>query len=137
MPFYILQRDTGEPYAMNMVLSEEEARRYSREGETVAVSAVCVWTTRAMLENFREFLPGTEYEQHSPFAALVRAMRAGTVYAVELSARDLRDQLRTHRRLQYVLVDAGPEQEVREIEEFLADLTQKPRGLLNQLTRSR
>jgi hypothetical protein len=110
---------------MNIVLSDEEAQRYVREGETVAVRAICVWTTRAKLENFREFLWATEHEEHSPFAALVRDMHADTVSAVELSAKELRDHLRKHHRLQYALVDSGPEQEVREIEEFLTNLTQK------------
>jgi hypothetical protein len=113
---------------MNIVLSDEEAQRYVREGETVAVRAICVWTTRAKLENFREFLWATEHEEHSPFAASFRDMQADTVSAVELSAKELRDHLRKHHRLQYALVDSGPEQEVREIEEFLTNLTQRTRA---------
>jgi hypothetical protein len=53
MAFYILKRDTGETYAMNIVLSDEEAQRYGHEGETVPVRAVCAWTTRANLENLK------------------------------------------------------------------------------------
>jgi hypothetical protein len=124
MAFYILKRDTGETYAMNIVLSDEEAQRYGHEGETVPVRAVCVWTTRANLENFKDHLLVTEHEQNSPFTDLVRDMRAGTVSTVGLSAKDLREQLRKYRGTPYVLVDSGPGQEVREIEEFLTSLAQ-------------
>jgi hypothetical protein len=33
MSYYLLQREGGEPYAMNLSLSEDEARRY--EGQLV------------------------------------------------------------------------------------------------------
>jgi hypothetical protein len=51
MSYYLLQREGGEPYAMNLSLSEDEARRY--EGQLVLVRALVVWTDLGNLVVFR------------------------------------------------------------------------------------
>ena len=122
MPYYVLQRGEGELYALNMTLSPEEARHYGREGEAVMVTAVFIWTSRAAVENFRQFLSITQGEPHSPFRELIEDMRAGRVEALELSSRHLRDQLRQYRHAGYVVLEPGPNQRVVKIDEFLADL---------------
>ena len=33
MPYYVLQRDRNELYAMGILLSEDEGRRYGTEGQ--------------------------------------------------------------------------------------------------------
>jgi hypothetical protein len=60
MPYYVLGRGSQELYAMNMTLSEEEARHYGGEGETPVVTAIFVWTSPEELENFRLFLSISE-----------------------------------------------------------------------------
>jgi hypothetical protein len=122
LPYYVLQRGAGELYAMNMTLSEEEARQYGREGETVMVTAVFVWTSMSEMENFRQFLSITHGDPNSPFRELVEGMRAGDVDALELSAGQLRDRLRRYQRQGFVAVEPGPEQRVVKIDEFLQDL---------------
>ena len=122
MPYYVLKRGEGELYAMNMTLSEEKARQYGREGETVMVTAVLVWTRMSELENFRQFLSITHGDPNSPFRALIEDMRAGRVDALELSGEHLRTHLRQYQRQEFVAVDPGPEQRVVKIDEFLEDL---------------
>lgn len=122
MSYYVLRRGTQELYAMNMTLSEEEARRYSREGETAMATAIFVWTNPEELENFRQFLSTTQEDPNSPFRELVEDMRAGRVEGLELSAVQLRDRLRWHQRTGFVAIDPGPEQRVLKIEDFLAEL---------------
>jgi hypothetical protein len=122
MPYYALKRGAGEFYAMNMTLSEEEARRYGHEGETVPVKAVFVWTELGKILTFRDFLSATQHDPNSPFRGLMGDMRAGAVDAVELSAEQLRGHLERYRRLEFVAVDPGPEQRVLKIDDFLAQL---------------
>ena len=122
MPYYVLERGEGELYAMNMTLSEDEARRYGHEGSTVPVTAAFVWTKAEGLETFRRLLSVVQHEANSPFGGLVEDMRAGKVGVLELSADQLRGRLLRHRRPGFVAVDPGPEQRVRKIAEFLEDL---------------
>ena len=122
MSYYVLTRGIGELYAMNMTLSEEEARQYGREGETAMVTAVFVWTRREEIENFRQLLSITQGDPNSPFRELIEDMRAGRVDVLELSAGELRGQLKQHRRAGFVAVDPGPEQKVVKIDDFLTEL---------------
>jgi hypothetical protein len=122
LPYYVLQRGEGELYALNMTLSQEEARHYGREGEAVMVTAVFIWTSRAAMENFRQFLSITQGEPHSPFRELIEDMRAGRVEALELTTRHLRDRLRQYRRAGYVAFEPGPTQRVLKMDEFLEGL---------------
>ena len=122
MPYYVLTRGIAELYAMNMTLSEEEARRYGREGEMAMVTADFVWTRREEIENFRQLLSITQGDPNSPFRGLIEDMRAGRVDALELSAGELPGQLNQHRRAGFVAVDPGPEQRVVKIDEFLTEL---------------
>ena len=126
MSYYVLTRGIGELYAMNMTLSEEEARQYGREGETAMVTAVVtavfVWTRREEIENFRQLLSITQGDPNSPFRELIEDMRAGRVDVLELSAGELRGQLKQHRRAGFVAVDPGPEQKVVKIDDFLTEL---------------
>jgi hypothetical protein len=122
VPYYVSQRGEGELYAMNMTLSEEEARRYGQEGETVVVTAVYVWTSMSEIENFRQFLSISRGDPNSPFRELLAGMRAHNVDVFELSAGQLRDRLRQYQRQGFVAVDPGPDQRVVKIDEFLEDL---------------
>ncbi len=123
MPYYVLERSGGALYSMNMILSEEEARRYGKEGEMVPVQALFVWTDAGELETFRHFLSVTEQRNpYSPFAALIRDMRANKVKGLELSADQARDRLRKYRTAPFVCIDPGPNQRVRRTKEFLAQL---------------
>ncbi len=106
---------------MTMTLSEEEARRYGSEGETVPVKAIFVWTRPEKLMGFQGFLSTTQHDRDSPFRGLIQDMRADRVDALELSAKQLRERLRHYKRQGFVLVDPGPEQRVLKIEEFLKD----------------
>ncbi len=108
---------------MNMTLSEDEARKYGREGETVVVTAVYVWTDMARIRRFQQFLSATQHEANTPFRGLMDAMRAGQVDAIALTDDQLRDRLRRYRATGYVAVDPGPEQKVQRIEEFLVGLS--------------
>jgi hypothetical protein len=123
MTYFVLERGRGELYAMNMTLSEEEARRYGHEGRTVPVTAVFVWTKLEKIMTFRDFLSATQHDPNSPFRGLMGDMRAGKVDAIELSAEQLSGRLQRYRRLGFVAVDPGPEQRVRKIDEFLANPT--------------
>jgi hypothetical protein len=82
---------------MRLTLTEDEARRYGREGEMVVVRAVCVRTDRAALENFRQFLSVTQDDRDSPFRELVDEIRAGSVSVLEAGGPGtLRSLLRSH-----------------------------------------
>ena len=70
MPYYVLQRGAGELYAMNMTLSEDEARQYDQEGEMVPVRAVFIWTSFDTLKLFQQFL---SIEQRNPHSSSPRA----------------------------------------------------------------
>jgi hypothetical protein len=122
MPYYLLERDGGALFAMNMALSGEEAREHGR-GKDDVVTTVFVWTEAAGLAEFREFLEVTQHERHSPCRGWVHAMRAGEVDEVALDAGQLRDRLGRHRAAGYVAVDPGPERRVQRMEEFLASLS--------------
>jgi hypothetical protein len=123
MPYYLLEREGGALFAMNVAPSGEEARG---RGKGAAVTAVCVWTGASGIAEFREFLEATRREPHAPCRGWVHALRAGEVYEVALDAGQLRDRLRDRPRGQlvagYVAVDPGPERRVRRTEEFLAAL---------------
>ncbi len=123
MPYYMLERSGGALYSMNMILSEEEARRYGKEGEMVPVQALFVWTDAGELETFRHFLSAIEQgNPNSPFVGLIRDMRANRVKGLELSADQARDRLRKYRAAPFVCIDPGPNQRVRQTKEFLAQL---------------
>ncbi|MEJ7873016.1 MAG: hypothetical protein WKF67_12230 [Rubrobacteraceae bacterium] len=123
MPYYVLTRGEGELYAMNMALSEDEARRYGHEGEMVVVTAVFVWGREEQLKRFQQFLSATQHESDTPFRGLVEDMRAGRVDALALSADQLRDRLRSYQATAYVAVDPGQDQRVQRIEEFRVGLS--------------
>ncbi|PLS87021.1 MAG: hypothetical protein CYG60_04160 [Actinobacteria bacterium] len=122
MPYYVLERGKGELYAMNMVLSEEEARSYGHEGEVVPVKAVFVWTKPESIETFRRFLSAIRDDPDTPFRGLIQDVQAGKVNGLELTAEQLQDRLRQYARVGVVAIDPGPEQKVKKIEEFLANL---------------
>ena len=120
MPYYALERGEGELYAMNLTLTEDEARRYGREATTVMVTAVFLWRDAQQLENFRQFISITQGDPNSPFRRLIQDMWARKVNVLELAAEQLEDRLRQHRRAGFVAVNPGPEQSVQKIEDFLA-----------------
>jgi hypothetical protein len=122
MPDYVLERGEGELYAMNLTLTENEARRYGRQATTVMVTAVFVWTDAQQIENFRQFISLTQGYPNSPFRRLIRDMRAGKVNVLELAAEQLGDRLRRHRRAGFVAVNPGPDQTLQKIGDFLAEL---------------
>jgi len=122
MPDYVLERGEGELYAMNLTLTENEARRYGRQATTVMVTAVFVWTDAQQIENFRQFISLTQGDLNSPFRRLIRDMRAGKVTVLELAAEQLGDRLRRHRRAGFVAVNPGPDQTLQKIGDFLAEL---------------
>jgi hypothetical protein len=122
MPYYVLRRGTQELYAMNMTLSEEEARRYGGEGETAMVTAIFAWPSSEEFENFRQFLSTSQDEPNSPLRELIEDMRAGRVDSMELSAVQLRDRLRWYQRTGFVAIEPGSEQRVLKIEDFMAEL---------------
>jgi hypothetical protein len=122
MPYYVLRRGTQELYAMNMTLQDEEARRYGREGETAMVTAIFVWTSPEEFENFRQFLSTSQDEPNSTFRELIEDIRAGRVDDLELSAEQLQARLKWHQRTGFVAINPGPEQSIRKIEDFMADL---------------
>ncbi len=122
MTYFVLRRGGEKLYAMNITLSEEEARRYGSEGETVPVTAVIVWTELEKILLFRDFLSITQDEASSPFGELVRDMRSRRVDVLALSAGQLRERLRHYKRQGFVALEPGPEQKVLKIDEFLEDL---------------
>jgi hypothetical protein len=122
MPYYLLEREGGALFAMNVAPSAEEAREHGR-GKGAAVAAVCVWTEASGIAEFREFLEAMRREPHAPRRGWVHALRAGEVDEVALDAGHLRDRLRGQLVAGYVAVDPGPERRVRRTEEFLAALS--------------
>jgi hypothetical protein len=124
MLYYLLQREGGALYSMNLMLSEEEARRYGQEGEMVPVKALVVWTDVGKLENFRIFLSVEQENPHSPFAELIRNMRDEQVDVVELDSAGMRGNLRRSLHdAPFLLLNPGPEQQVLKVEELLAQMT--------------
>jgi hypothetical protein len=124
MPYYVLQRDRNELYAMGILLSEDEGRRYGTEGQRAMVKAIYVWTSIEALESFQQFISATQHDADSPYGGLIRNMRAERVDVLELSEAQLHDQLNRHaNRIAFVAIDPGPEQRVRKINEFLEELT--------------
>lgn len=123
MLYYLLQREGGALYSMNLMLSEEEARRYGQEGEMIPVKTLVVWTDAGKLENFRIFLSVEQENPHSPFAELIRSMRDEKVDVVELDSVGMRGNLRrsTH-DAPFLLLNPGPEQQVLKVEELLAQM---------------
>ena len=125
MPYCMLQRDKKkELYAMGMLLSEPEARRYATEEQRAMVKAIYVWTSTEALESFQQFISATQHDAASPYCGLVRDMRADRVEVLEFDAAQLQDQLHRCRLCTgFVAIDPGPKQRVEKIEEFLAGLT--------------
>ena len=124
MAYYVLRRGAQELYAMNLILSEEEARQYGSEGHMAVVKAIYVWTRIENLESFQQFLSATQHDADSPYGGLIRDMRTERVDVLELSEAQLHDQLNRHaKHIEFVAIDPGPEQRVRKIDEFLEELT--------------
>jgi hypothetical protein len=125
MTYCMLQRKKKkELYAMGMLLSEDEARRYATIEQRAMVKAIYVWTSIEALESFQQFISATQHDAASPYCGLVQDMRADRVDVLEFDAAQLQDQLhRCRLRSGFVAIDPGPEQRVQKIEEFLAGLT--------------
>jgi hypothetical protein len=125
MPYCVLQQyKKKELYAMGMLLSEDEARRYATEVQRAMVKAIYVWTSIEALESFQQFISATQHDAASPYCGLAQDMRADRVDVLEFGAAQLQDQLhRCRLRSGFVAIDPGPKQRVEKIEEFLAGLT--------------
>jgi hypothetical protein len=125
MPYCVLQQDKKkELYAMGMLLSEPEARRYATQEQRAMVKAIYVWTSIEALESFQQFISATQHDAASPYCGLVQDMRADRVEVLEFDAAQLQDQLHRCRLCTgFVAIDPGPKQRVEKIEEFLAGLT--------------
>ena len=124
MAYYVLRRGAQELYAMNLILSEEEARQYGSEGHMAVVKAIYVWTRIENLESFQQFLSATQHDADSPYGGLIRDMRTERVDVLELSEAQLHDQLNRYaNHIEFVAIDPGPEQRVQKIDEFLEELT--------------
>ena len=124
MPYYVLQRDRNELYAMGMLLSEEEAWQYGTEGQRAMVKAIYVWTSIEALESFQQFISATQHDADSPYCGLVQDLRADRVEVLEFDAAQLQDHLHwCGLRSSFVAIDPGPKQRVQKIEEFLSGLT--------------
>jgi hypothetical protein len=124
MPYYVLQRDGKDLYAMGMSLSEDEARRYGTEGHRAMVKAIYVWTSIEALDSFQQFISATQHDADSPYCGLVQDMRTDRVEVLEFDGAQLQDQLhRDGLRADILAIDPGPEQRVQKIDEFLAGLT--------------
>jgi hypothetical protein len=127
MLYYLLQCEGGALYSMNLVLSEEEARRYGQAGESVPVKALVAWTNVGKLESFRIFLSVEQQNPLSPFAELIRSMRDENVDAVKLDSVGMRGNLRRSLRdAPFLLLNPGPEQQVLKVEELLAQMGVDP-----------
>ncbi len=127
MSYYLVLREGGTLYAMNLLLSDDEASRYGREGEMVPVTALVVWTDAGKLEGFRQFLSVERENSHSPFAELVRDMQDDMVDVVELDNIGMRGQLRRAQGpIEFVFLNPGPEQEVMKVEELLGQMGVDP-----------
>jgi len=125
MPYCVLQQYRRELYAMGLLLSEDEARRYGTEEQRALVKAIYVWTSIEALESFQQFISATQHDAASPYCGLVQDMRADRVDVLEFDAAQLQDQLhRCRLRTGFVAIDpGGSEQRVQKIDEFLAGLT--------------
>lgn len=124
MPYYVLQRDRNELYAMGMLLSEEEAWQYGTEGQRAMVKAIYVWTSIEALESFQQFISATQHDADSPYCGLIQDLRADRVEVLEFDGAQMQDQLRRFGlRADFLAIDPGPEQRVQKIDEFLAGLT--------------
>jgi hypothetical protein len=124
MPYCVLQQYKKELYAMGMLLSEDEARRYATEEQRAMVKAIYVWTSIEALESFQQFISATQHDAASPYCGLAQDMRADRVEVLEFDAAQLQDQLHRCRLCTgFVAIDPGPKQRVQKIEEFLAGLT--------------
>ena len=124
MPYYVLQRDRNELYAMGIILSEDEARQYGTEGQRAMVKAIYVWTNIEALESFQQVIFATQHDADSPYCELVQDRGAGRVEVLEFDGAQLQDQLRRcGLRAGFLAIDPGPEQRVQKIDEFLAGLT--------------
>src|SRR4051794_21837 len=123
--YCMLQRDKKkELYAMGMLLSEDEARRYATQEQRAMVKAIYVWTSIEALESFQQFISATQHDAASPYCGLVQDMRADRVEVLEFDAAQLQDQLHRCRLCTgFVAIDPGPKQRVEKIEEFLACMT--------------
>jgi hypothetical protein len=66
MAYYMLRRGAQELYAMNLILSEDEARQYRSEGHMAVVKAIYVWTRIEDLESFQQFLSATQHDADPP-----------------------------------------------------------------------
>jgi hypothetical protein len=122
MPYYVLAHAEGELYAMNMTLTDEEARRYERKGEMPTATVIFVWNKSEELENFRQLMSITQGDPNSPFRELIQDMWRGAVDVLALNAEQLRDRLVLRRRAGFVAIAPGPEQRILKIEEFLQEL---------------
>ena len=124
MPYYVLQRDRNELYALGMLLSEDEGRRYATEGHRAMVKAIYVWTSIEALKSFQQFISATQHDADSPYCGLVQDLRADRVEVLEFDAAQMQYQLhRCGLRADFLTIDPGPEQRVQKIDEFLAGLT--------------
>jgi hypothetical protein len=125
MPYCVLQQyKKKELYAMGMLLSEPEARRYATDEQRAMVKAIYVWTSIEALESFQQFISATQHDAASPYCGLVQDMRADRVEVLEFDAAQLQDQLHRCRLCTgFVAIDPGPKQRVEKIEEFLAGMT--------------
>ena len=125
MPYCVLQQyKKKELYAMGMLLSEDEARRYGTKEHRAMVKAIYVWTSIEDLESFQQFISATQHDAASPYCGLVQDMRADRVEVLEFDAAQLQDQLHRCRLYTgFVAIDPGPKQRAEKIEEFLAGLT--------------
>jgi hypothetical protein len=122
MPYYVLERSGEELYAMNLTLTEDEARRYGREETTVMVTAVFLWSDAQQLENFRQFISLAQGDPNSPFRRLIQDMWTRKVTVLELAAEQLGHRLRWHPRAGFVAINPGPEQTLQKIGDFLTEL---------------
>jgi hypothetical protein len=125
MPYCVLQQyKKKELYAMGMLLSEPEARRYATEEQRAMVKAIYVWTSIEALESFQQFISATQHDADSPYCELVHDLRADRVEDPEFDGAPLQDQLHRYGlRGDFLAIDSGPEQRVQKIDEFLASLT--------------
>jgi len=128
MGYYVLTRTPpGELYSINLTLPEDEARRYGYEGEMVPVTALVVWTEEEKLQRFRRFLSVKQENPHSPLAELFRDMQDERVDVIELDSVGLWSELRRLRlRIEFVLLNPGPEQDVVKVGEIFAHLGVDP-----------
>jgi len=122
MTYYVLKRGEDELYAMNLLLSEDEAEEFGHAGQDVMVKAIFIWTERQRLEDFRAWLSIEQSEPGSAFRGLIDDMRAGRVEALELRPSQLRTRLKRYRSVQFVALNPGAEQRVEKAVKFMRRL---------------